>query len=91
MFQYQYDPTGGPSGSPGGDGRSFLSVFKLVALVVGIGFMAALVLGFSFWALGWAFHVAFFLLRIAFFVWLGCFIWRRVLHRRRRYDRHFDV
>lgn len=91
MYQYQFDPAGGSSGGPDYEGRGLLSVLKLVALIVGIGFIAALVIGFSFWALGWVFGLAFLLLRIAFFVWLGTFIWRRVVHRRGHYHGNADV
>jgi membrane protein implicated in regulation of membrane protease activity len=87
MHNFEFGPSSGggqfESQAPGEPPRnhSVLSLIILICLVAGA---AVIGLGLLFWVLGFAFHVAGLLLRIAIITAVVAFIWRRVVHGRSR-------
>ena len=86
MHNYEFGSSGASSGytSPSdGDGPRH-SVLSLVLLICGVAVVAAVGLGAVFWALGFLFHVAGLILRIALITAVVAFVWRRVVRGRCR-------
>ena len=86
MHNYEFGSSGGSSGytSPSdGDGPRH-SVLSLVLLICGVAIVAAVGLGAVFWALGFLFHIAGLILRIALITAVVAFVWRRVVRGRCR-------
>jgi len=87
MHNYEFGSSsgGGPfeNRTPGDPqpGHSVLSLVILVCLVAGA---AVVGLGLAFWALGFVFHAAGLLLRIALITAVVAFVWRRVVRGRFR-------
>lgn len=86
MHNYEFGSSGGSSGYTGpsdGDGPRH-SVLSLVLLICGVAVVAAVGLGAVFWALGFLFHIAGLILRIALITAVVAFVWRRVVRGRCR-------
>jgi hypothetical protein len=87
MHNFEFGPSsgGGQFESQGpGESPQNHSVLSLVILVCLVAVAAVVGLGLAFWALGFVFHVAGWLLRIALFTAVIAFVWRRVVHGRSR-------
>jgi hypothetical protein len=87
MHNFEFGPSsgGGQFESQGpGESPQKHSVLSLVILVCLVAVAAVVGLGLVFWALGFVFHVAGWLLRIALFTAVIAFVWRRVVHGRSR-------
>jgi hypothetical protein len=83
MHDYQYGSSGSRSGG-NPDGPHHYSTLSLVLLVVGVAVAAALGLGIVFWALGFLFHLAGWIIKIAILAAVAAFVWRRITCRRGR-------
>jgi hypothetical protein len=87
MHNHEFGPAGGGEqfeGSGPGDSQPGHSVLSLIILICLVAGAAVIGLGLVFWALGFAFHVAGLLLRIALVTAVVAFVWRRVVHGRSR-------
>jgi hypothetical protein len=89
MHNFEFGPSSGggqfESQVPGEPPRNH-SVLSLVILICLVAGAAVIGLGLLFWVLGFAFHVAGLLLRIALLTAVVAFIWRRVVHGRSRHS-----
>ena len=87
MHNYEFGSSSGggqfESQVPGDRPQSH-SVLSLIILVCLVAVAAAVGLGLAFWALGFVFHVAGLLLRIALVTAVIAFVWRRVVRGRCR-------
>jgi len=85
MYDFPSDPvsSAGHSPGPGYDEHrhSTLSLILLIAAVAVIGIIA---IGFTFWALGFLFHVFGLVLKIAILAGVAALVWRRVARGRCR-------
>jgi putative flippase GtrA len=77
MPNYEFGSWGasrpGPYGEPEGDAPQKHSTLAVVAIVG---------LGVAFWALGFLFHLAGWILRVAVLAAVAAFVWRRVTRHR---------
>jgi hypothetical protein len=71
----------GASGRPDNDGPHRNSIFSLIVMIVLVAAVAAIGLTITFWALGFLFHLAGWILRIAVLAAVAAYIWRRVNRR----------
>ena len=86
MHSFEPGPGGGPTYRVfGGDDEepNRHSVFSLIALIAVIAVVAALAIGLVFLILGTLFSIAGAILKVAIFVAIAAFVWRRVVRRRR--------
>ncbi len=56
-------------------------MFSLIVMIVVIAVIAAVALSVTFWALGFLFHLAGWILRIAVLAAVAAFVWRKVNRR----------
>jgi hypothetical protein len=77
MYDFPSDPLGtAPHSGPEERRHSVLSLVLLIAAVTVLGIIA---LGFTFWALGFLFHIFGLILKIALLAAVAAFVWRRVV------------
>jgi hypothetical protein len=86
MHNYDSGPFGsaaqhGAYGEPENDGRQKHSMFSLIVMIVVIAVIAAVALSVTFWALGFLFHLAGWILKIAVLAAVAAFVWRRINRR----------
>lgn len=88
MYDFPSDPSGrtGPSVTPGPGpsgpcGERHHSVLGLVLLIAAVAIAGTAVLGFGFWALGFMFHIAGMILRVAILAAVAAFVWKRIMRR----------
>jgi hypothetical protein len=90
MHNYDFGSSGashrGPYGEPEGETGRKQSLFSLIVMIVVVAVLAVVGLGVVFWALGFLFHLAGWILRIAVLAAVAAFVWRRI-NRRRAPDR----
>jgi hypothetical protein len=88
---YDFGPLGGAAGhsshdEPDSGGRHQNSIFSLIVMIVVIAVLGAIALGIVFWAMGFLFHMAGWILRIAILAAVAAFVWRKI-NRRWSHDR----
>ena len=86
MHNYDFGAVGGSGGeNPYTDrenhGPRRNSMFSLIVMIVVIAVIAAVALTITFWALGFLFHLAGWILKIAVLAAVAAFVWRRVNRR----------
>jgi putative flippase GtrA len=90
MHNYEFGSSGGthrgPYGVPEGDEPRKHSMFSLIVMIVVVAVLAIAGLSIAFWALGFLFHLAGWILRIAVLAAVAAFVWRWV-NRRLSHDR----
>jgi hypothetical protein len=90
MHNYEFGSSGGthqgPYGGSAGDEPRKHSMFSLIVMIVVVAVLAIAGLGIAFWALGFLFHMAGWILRIAVLAAVAAFVWRWV-NRRLSHDR----
>jgi hypothetical protein len=91
MHNYEAGPLGDPAqhsgyGDPEPPRRPQHSTFSLIAMIVVIAVAATVGLTVAFWALGFLFHLAGWILRVAVLAAVAAYVWRRV-NRRWSHDR----
>jgi hypothetical protein len=86
MHNYEFGSWGasrsGPGGEPEGDPRQKHSTFSLIVMIAVVAVLAILGLGIAFWLLGFLFHLAGWILRVAVLAAVAAFVWRRITRRR---------
>jgi hypothetical protein len=91
MHNYDAGPLGDPAhhtgyGEPEPDRPRKSSIFSLIVMIVAVAAIAAVGLTITFWALGFMFHLAGWILRVAVLAAVAAYVWRRV-NRRWSHDR----
>jgi hypothetical protein len=84
MHNYDFGSSGGAhQGSHGGEesGASRRSMFSLIVMIVVVAVLAIGALGIAFWAVGFLFHIAGWILRVAVLAAVAAFVWRWVNRR----------
>jgi hypothetical protein len=85
MHNYQFGASGGSDpgayGGPPGDAPQKHSIFSLIVMIVVVAALAIAGLGITFWALGFLFHMAGWILRVAVLAAVAALVWRRVNRR----------
>ena len=76
----------GPVRRTGGRRTRKHSIFSLIVMIVVVAAIAAVGLTITFWALGFMFHLAGWILRVAVLAAVAAYVWRRV-NRRWSHDR----
>ena len=66
---------------PEDDTRHQNSIFSLIVMIVVVAIIGAVALSVTFWALGFLFHLAGWILRIAVLAAVAAFVWRKVNRR----------
>ena len=86
MHNYEFGSWGasrpGPYGEPEGDAPHKHSTFSLIVMIVVVAVLPSSVSGVAFWALGFLFHLAGWILRVAVLAAVAAFVWRWVTRRR---------
>jgi hypothetical protein len=90
MHNYEFGAAGGSGGEnpytePENHGSRKNSMFSLIVMIVVIAVIAAVALTITFWALGFLFHLAGWILKVAVLAAVAAFVWRWV---NRRWSRH---
>ncbi len=83
---YDFGPLGGSAGhsshhEPEDDTRHQNSIFSLIVMIVVVAIIGAVALSVTFWALGFLFHLAGWILRIAILAAVAAFVWRKINRR----------
>lgn len=83
---YDFGPIGGSSAQsshhqPDNDDRHKNSIFSLIVMIVVVAVVGAVALSVMFWAMGFLFHMAGWILRIAILAAVAAFVWRRINRR----------
>jgi hypothetical protein len=91
MHNYDAGPLGDPAhhtgyGEPEPNRPRKPSIFSLIVMIVAVAAIAAVGLTITFWALGFMFHLAGWILRVAVLAAVAAYVWRRV-NRRWSHDR----
>lgn len=86
MHNYDFGAVGGsgsqnPYTEPQSDVPRKHSMFSLIVMIVVIAVIAAVALTITFWALGFLFHLAGWILKVAVLAAVAAFVWRRVNRR----------
>jgi len=87
---YDFGPIGGsaaqsPYHEPENDSHHKNSIFSLIVMIVVVAIIGAVALSVTFWALGFLFHLAGWILKVALLAAVAAFVWRWV---NRRWSRH---
>ncbi len=87
MSNYDFGHGSGSAGhssytGPENDAPSKNSMFSLIVMIVIVAVIGAVALSVAFWAVGFLFHLAGWILRIAILAAVAAFVWRRINHRR---------
>ena len=86
MHNYEFGSWGasssGPHGEPEGDAPRQHSTFSLIVLIAVVAVLAIVGLGVAFWLLGFLFHLAGWIFRVAVLAAVAAFVWRRVTRHR---------
>jgi putative flippase GtrA len=90
MHNYDFGSTGSAHQSPYGEPEHGAprkhSMFSLIAMIVVVAVLAMAGLGIAFWALGFLFSLAGWILKVAVLTAVAAFVWRRI-NRRWSHDR----
>jgi hypothetical protein len=91
MSDYDFGHSGGFTAgsshhSSDNDGPRQNSIFSLIVMIVVIAIIAAVLLGVAFMVLGFLFHIAGWILKIAILAAVAAFVWRRITRRRCSHD-----
>jgi hypothetical protein len=83
MHNYDFGSSGGTHEGPyGGSGDApKRSMFSLIVMIVVVAVLAIGALGIAFWAVGFLFHIAGWILRVAVLAAVAAFVWRWVNRR----------
>jgi hypothetical protein len=85
MHNYEFGSWGasrqGP-GEPESDGPHKHSTFSLIVMIAVVAVVAIVGLGVAFWLLGFLFHLAGWILKVAILAAVAAFIWRRITRHR---------
>ena len=85
MHNFEFGSSGGthqgPYGVPEGDEPRKHSMFSLIVMIVVVAVLAIGALGIAFWAVGFLFHIAGWILRVAVLAAVAAFVWRWVNRR----------
>jgi biotin transporter BioY len=81
---YDFGSLGGHSShhDPENDAPRQNSIFSLIVMIVVIAILGAFALGVVFWAMGFLFHLAGWILKIAILAAVAALVWRRITRRR---------
>ena len=84
---YDFGPLGGSAShgshqQPEDDAPHQNSIFSLIVMIVVVAVIGAVALSVMFWAMGFLFHLAGWILRIAILAAVAAFVWRKVNRRR---------
>jgi hypothetical protein len=86
MHNYEFGSWGasrpGPYGEPEGEGPRKHSTFSLIVMIAVVAVLAIIGLGVAFWLLGFLFHIAGWILKIAVLAAVAAFVWRRITRHR---------
>jgi hypothetical protein len=86
MHNYEFGSWGasrpGPYGEPEGDAPQKHSTFSLIVMIAVVAVVAIVGLGVAFWALGFLFHLAGWILRVAVLAAVAALVWRRITRHR---------
>jgi putative flippase GtrA len=86
MHNYEFGSWGasrpGPYSEPGGDSPRKHSTFSLIVMIAVVAVLAILGLGVTFWVLGFLFHLAGWILRVAVLAAVAALVWRWITRRR---------
>ena len=86
MHNYEFGSWGGsrrgPYGESEGEGPRKQSTFSLIVMIAVVAVLAIIGLGIAFWVLGFLFHIAGWILKVAVLAAVAAFIWRRVTRHR---------
>ena len=86
MPNYDFGPFGGSGGpspytEPEHDTHHKSSMLSLVVMIVLLAVLGGIALSVTFWAMGFLFHLAGWILRIAVLAAVGAFVWHKVSRR----------
>jgi putative flippase GtrA len=86
MHNYEFGSWGasrqGPYGEPEGDGPRKHSTLSLIVMIAVVAILAIVGVSVVFWALGFLFHLAGWILRVAVLAAVAAFVWRRITRHR---------
>jgi hypothetical protein len=86
MHNYQFGSGGasrpGPYGEPEGDAPRQHSIFSLIVMIAVVAVLAIVGLGVAFWLLGFLFHLAGWILRVAVLAAVAALVWRKITRHR---------